>query len=498
MVRFRTLTGRFGTLYAFILLVVAGVCAVVWLQLIQIRADSARVMEETRELAVLVGVRTSLAAALDCRADPDCTGADELRRLRQIITPAVAALHGLDEYEGDPSRKEHQRAEERLLDALVANLVTLDLILRESEETLETQPFGSILDAAVHGVDVIHRETLDEAREADLDLAKRAGEMRIVMLVTVLVAFLLLGAALLAVHLGVVRPLHVLRDGAERYGRGELGYRIRVHNHDELADLAEALNGMAASLADAQEHLEERVRTRTQEFLRAARLADLGVLASGVAHEVNTPLASILSCAEGLQRRLRDGQLPDGLLEDYSETITSEVNRARAITTRMLALVRQESSSLAEVSLQLILDQARSALGYKADHLRVKLHVENLEQDVQVHVDGGEVVQILVNLLSNALDASPRGGEVKLRVKLNNGWFCLVVEDDGPGIPTEDLEHVLEPFFTTKAPDQGTGLGLALVNTLVESHMGNLSIENKAAGGVVFKVNLPVDWRVNA
>ena len=498
MLRFRTLTGRFGTLYAFILLVVAGVCTVVWLQLIQIRADSARVMEETRELEVLVRVRSSLDAAEDCRADPECTGADELKRLRQIIAPTVVALEELEGPDGDPSRREHQRAEERLLDDLIHNLGTLAAILTASDVAVESEPFGRILSAAAHGVDVIHRETLNEAREADLDLAKRAGEMRIVMLVTVLVAFLLLGAALLAVHIGVVRPLHVLRDGAERYGRGELGYRIRVHNHDELSDLAEALNGMAASLADAQEHLEERVRTRTREFIRAARLADLGVLASGVAHEVNTPLASILSCAEGLKRRLQEGNLDPELLEDYSETITGEVNRARGITTRMLALVRQEHSHLAKVSLQLILDQARSALGYKADHKRVTLTVEDLEQDVQIHVDGGEVVQILVNLLSNALDASPPGEEVRLRVELGAGSFCLVVEDNGPGIPEEDLERVLEPFFTTKAPDEGTGLGLALVNTLVESHMGKLSIENRPHGGARFKVTLPTDWGVPA
>ena len=495
--RFRTLTARFGTLYAFILLIVAGVCAVVWVQLIQIRADSARVMEETRELEVLVRVRTGLAGAQECRADPECTGEDELRRLRQLVAPTLVALQGLDEHDDDPSLAEHQAAEGRLLKDLVENISSLALILDESEGQLDANPFGELLNAAAHGVDVIHRETLDEAREADLDLEKRADNMRLVMLVTVLAALGLLGAALMAVHIGVVRPLHVLREGAERYGRGELGHRIRVHNHDELDALAVALNGMASSLSDAQEHLEERVRSRTREFIRAARLADLGVLASGVAHEVNTPLASIASCAEGLQRRLRADELPPELLADYTETIIREVYRARAITTRMLALVRQERGEMNEVSLQIILDQSRSALGYKAEHKRVRLTVPKLDEDVTLHADGGELVQILVNLLANAIDASPQGGEVVLRASYDSCWVHLTVEDDGPGIPEEDMERILEPFFTTKAPDEGTGLGLALVNNLVESHMGQLTVDNKPGGGARFKVSVPDDWRVS-
>jgi signal transduction histidine kinase len=493
---FRTLTARFGTLYAFILLIVAGVCAVVWGQLIEIRADSSRVMEETRELEVLGLVRAGLAAAQECRDDPKCTGEEEVKRLRQLIAPTMIELKGLGDHEGDPSSKEHQATEGDLLRDLVKNISRLGEILTTNEGQLAANSFSEILDAAAHAVDVIHRETLDEARQADLDLEKRAGNMQLVMLVTAIGALALLGAALMAVHISVVRPLHVLREGAERYGRGELGHRIRVRNRDELSALAQALNGMAASISDAQEHLEERVRKRTSEFIRAARLADLGILASGVAHEVNTPLASIAACAEGLERRLNSGDLSPSLLEDYAETIAREVYRARAITTRMLALVRQERGTMDQVSLQIILDQARSALGYKAEHEHVKLAVSKLQEDILLHADGGELVQILVNLLSNAIDASPRGGEVILRATYDSRSIHLTVEDQGPGIPVKHMERILEPFFTTKAPDVGTGLGLALVNNLVESHMGKLSVGNSPEGGARFKVSLPRDWRI--
>ncbi len=498
MPHFRTLTGRFGTLYAFILLVVTGVCAVVWVQSLQIRSDSARVMEETRELQVLVRVRASLNAALECLEDKTCTGKEGRARLERIIQPTARELERMRGGDHDPSLLDHQAAEESLLVDVIESLRSLEAILSEGEDDLDEEPFASILASAAHGVEVMAHETLDEAKDADLDLQVRTTSVRTVMLVTVIVALLLLSAALMAVHIAVVSPLKVLRDGAEKYAKGRLEHRIRLRNRDELGDLAHTLNGMARNLFDVREHLEDRVRTRTREFIRAARLVDLGILASGVAHEVNTPLASIASCAEGLQRRIKSEDLSPELLEDYIGTIVREVYRARSITSRMLALVRQEGRSLADVSLQLILDQGHSALGHKADTAKVQLEFVPPKRDLSIHVESGELVQILVNLLANAIDVSPPGGVVSLRVEEAPGLFSLVVEDSGPGIPEENLDRILEPFFTTKGSDGGTGLGLALVNSLVSSHSGTISIENRDSGGARFKVTLPMDWRIDA
>jgi len=250
-------------------------------------------------------------------------------------------------------------------------------------------------------------------------------------------------------------------------------------------------------VAEAQDHLEERVRARTQEFLRAARLADLGLLASGIAHEINTPLASIASCAEGLQRRCRDGQPPKELLAEYTNTISQETLRARDITTRMLALVRQEPSTISRVSLGLVLDQAESALRHRAERRRVRLDREAPEQDAVLNVNPGELVQIVLNLLANAVDASSPGGRVRLRAAVEGPTLVLDIVDEGAGIPEDDIDRIFEPFYTTKRPGEGTGLGLALVSTLVESRLGRISVRSQPGRGSTFRVTLPTDWSVN-
>ena len=171
-----------------------------------------------------------------------------------------------------------------------------------------------------------------------------------------------------------------------------------------------------------------------------------------------------------------------------------EVYRARGISTRMLSLVRQEPSELARVSLRLVLEQAESALRYRAEQRKVRLDYVPPEQDIELHVNAGELVQIVVNLLANALDASPPGAAVSLRAQVEGDQIVVTVRDQGSGIPEEHMDSIFEPFFTTKPPGEGTGLGLALVNTMVESHRGHVEVESEVGLGSQFQVRLPIDW----
>jgi two-component system NtrC family sensor kinase len=492
----RTLTRRFGLLYAIVILIALGVSSVVFVQLRQIRTDSKRVMEETREQEVTNRLTVKISSSQALLVSSNEVPAN-LAPVRYLLREALSEMDSLGEHPGDPSREEHQEAEARLGDRMRSDLQRA-LELCAAPRTAEAEKeLRSRLASAKHYAEVLSSHARDEASEANGDLVRRSRAARSEMLVVLVAASILLGLALTLVHRSVVRPLERLRAGAERFGNGDLAHRIHVHGSDELVDLASSFHAMADRVAEAQDHLEERVRARTHEFLRAARLADLGLLASGIAHEINTPLASIASCAEGLQRRCRDGQPPKELLAEYTDTIRQETLRARDITTRMLALVRQEPSTISKVSLGLVLDQAESALRHRAERRRVRLDREAPEQDAVLNVNAGELVQIILNLLANAVDASSPGGRVRLRAAVEGRMLVLEVVDEGPGIPEEDVDRIFEPFYTTKRPGEGTGLGLALVSTLVESRLGRISVRSQPGRGSTFRVTIPTDWSAN-
>ncbi len=251
---------------------------------------------------------------------------------------------------------------------------------------------------------------------------------------------------------------------------------------------------MADRIADTQSELEARVASRTREFIRAARLADLGVLAAGVAHEINNPLASIASCAEGLERRLAKGELDGADQHDYLRTISAEAYRAREITTRLLALARQEPSETADVDLGLVLHQVEAAVSRLLERRKLRLRSEFPPQ-ASVRGSAGELIQILVNLILNAKDASPDGATIDVRCRVEAKWIVFEVEDRGHGIEAQDIDRIFDPFYTTKRPGEGTGLGLPLVAALVEARGGFIGVDSRPGEGSLFSVRLPRRWR---
>ncbi len=494
MFHFRTLTQRFGALYALVVALLLGVSVVVTLHMQNIRIDSERLIEEARELTIAARLITEIDLLSALLQQPVGLDLAELERGRALLGATRLQLLQLEGPEQDPSREEHGRAEARISERLAEDLESADRMLDQAASTTTMARARELLAAAKHYAQVLQAEARREALESNSDLQARARQTRLILILTWIAAILLLGVGLRLIHKGVVRPLRELADGAERFGQGERTHRIQISDTDELGDLATSFNAMADRLESSQENLEQRVRQRTREFLRAARLADLGILASGIAHEINTPLASIASSAEGLQRRAQQGTLQPELLEEYSRVISDETYRAREITTRMLALVRQEPTEIATVPLRIIVEQAVGALRHRAEQRSIQLEAAPVPDDLHVVVNAGELVQILVNLLANAIDASPAGALVELRLRHRESGLQIEVADRGCGIPEEDLEHVFEPFFTTKGPGEGTGLGLALVATMVGFRGGRISVHSDVGEGTVFTVVLPTDW----
>ena len=497
--RFRTLTGRFGLLYAIVLALLISVGGLITVHLKRIGVDSQRLIEEAREQTVAAQLLSEIDALVALLEQPTQIDPAEYDRGRRLLTSTHTELIALEAPpEGDPSRLEHQLAEETLFVDLEHELNAVVLLLAPDLPDLDVTEAKAHLGEAHRLCNALMNKAREEALEANHDLQARVKSSGRTLFATWGLMGLILALAMSLVHYGVVKPIQRLRASTERFGKGDREHRVEIESTDELGDLARSFNSMAERLAQSQDDLEDRVRKRTAEFLRAARLADLGVLASGIAHEINTPLASIATSAEGLQRRINGNGVTPELLKEYTRIIADEAYRARDITTRMLALVRQEPSEVGPVSLNLVLEQAGNALRHKADKRGIQLVPQSLPGDAQARANAGELVQIFINLIGNAIDASPAKGTVHYAAEVENNELLFSVTDHGCGIPKEQLDFIFEPFFTTKSPGMGTGLGLALVATLVESHGGTITVQSEPDVATTFVVRLPLDWSVRA
>ena len=497
MARSTTLGRRFGAYYLLLVALLSIVCVVVVLNLGRMLRDAERLLEETREhsLATEVLVRIRVLDSLVGVDPPRELLPSEIENAQVLLLEVQRAIERLGARRNDPSRAAHQAKEERLVGRVVADLGGLSDMLGSADP--EEAEIDAILEHTRAFAATLDAETRREGQRADEDLVAHAATTRGVMIATVVAVTVALCVGFLHVLRTVVGPLGIVRAGADRFGAGDLGHRISVSNRDEIGDLARSFNQMADRVADTRSGLEEQVATRTREFIRAARLADLGVLAAGVAHEINNPLASIASCAEGLERRLARGEVHRPELEDYLGTISSEAYRAREITSRLLALARQEQGQMNDVDLALVMRQVETAVSGLLEARRIRL-CSSFPLQTMLRGNAGDLIQILVNLVLNARDASAPGSAIHVRCRVEEDWILFEVEDRGHGIAPGDLERIFDPFYTTKRPGEGTGLGLALVAALVEVRGGRIGVVSRPGEGSLFTVSFPRRWRESA
>ena len=293
-----------------------------------------------------------------------------------------------------------------------------------------------------------------------------------------------------ALYSSVAGPVRRMQRGVEVLAGGALEQRLpegRAAGDAELAALAQSINRMAAQLEDMQRGLENKVRTQAGELARAERLASVGFLAAGVAHEINNPLAIIATEAQ-LAERGSDEEKKQAL-----KIISEEAFRCKAITTRLLETARGGG-----VKVVLTLRSEAQAAVALASRLE-QAHGRNLRlegaSEAQVLCDAGPLRQVILNLVVNALEATPAGGEVVVRVDAKDGKAQLAVRDNGGGIALDDLPKIFEPFFTTKQTPAtpGLGLGLSIAQAIVAGQGGRLLAASGGVGqGATFIVELPL------
>jgi PAS domain S-box-containing protein len=227
-------------------------------------------------------------------------------------------------------------------------------------------------------------------------------------------------------------------------------------------------------------------RNWERRIAHSDKLASVGQLAAGVAHEINTPLANVMLVAESLRRRSTNPEVIARL-----DTLTDQVELAARIVRSLLVFSRREEPKAAELDLVAV---AREAVRFLQGKQSADVEITEVYagEPVPVTGDRGQLVQVVTNLLNNAYDAQEGRGSIRVVVRRDADRALLEIRDGGPGIPPEVLQHLFEPFFTTKAEGRGTGLGLAVCLGIVQAHHGTISARNAPGGGAVFRVSLPL------
>ena len=318
-----------------------------------------------------------------------------------------------------------------------------------------------------------------------------------VVVAALLFSFLLASALLFR---AVGRPLARLLEAARRLERAA---ELPMLGPPEdagggLSRAAIAFERTAAALEEERARLRQKIAeleranlelaSARQKLLRSERLAAVGLLAAGVAHEIGNPLGAITGYAELARERLAAGSTAQA--KDFLSRIASDARRIDAIVRDLLDLSRPERVELAAVAVPPVVFEALATARAQERFGGVAVEVDLSEDLPLVRADARRLSQVLLNVLLNAADAMGGRGRIRVLARAARGEVELTVADEGPGIPAEDLPRIFDPFFTTKSPGQGTGLGLSVCHALMEAFGGSISAEAGEPRGAVFRLML--------
>lgn len=299
-------------------------------------------------------------------------------------------------------------------------------------------------------------------------------------------------------------PVSALVQQARRIGAGDFSQRSTHRSRDELGELGDALDAMAESLQAARRQIDEEIQARiqaTEQLHHADRLAAVGTLAAGLAHELGTPLHVVQGRAKLALRRSQDEAVRRDL-----EIVVEECHRMIQIVRELLTFARR-SPSIERVrqNVRDIVARAMSLIEPLVRTRGMELTILSSDEDRWISAGRDKIEQVLTNLLINAVHAMSKGGTVSVRWDGDRTdppanadgapgaerWVCISVDDDGTGIPSEIMERILDPFFTTKDVGQGVGLGLSIAHGILRDHGGRLRVRNRSPRGASFELWLP-------
>ena len=330
-------------------------------------------------------------------------------------------------------------------------------------------------------------------------------------------AFVVLAAILvsLLVQRTVYEPLADLEGGAARLASGDLDHPIPVRSHDELGQLAESFNSMMHALRNSRVELEqwghtleEKVEAATRELhlaqaeaARGEKLASVGLLAAGIAHELNNPLTGVLTFSTLVRKEMPEGS-PEA--EDL-DLVIQETRRCASIIRRLLDFAREKAPEKNFADLNRLIDRTVGLVSEPARAADIEISLDLDETLPPVWMDESLVEQVVMNMLVNAQHAIEGAGSISVRTRKRDRYQRgsasaeptdmaeICIRDSGCGIPPENLQKIFDPFFTTKGVGKGTGLGLSVSHGTIEAHGGTIEVDSKVGVGTEFRVYLPLE-----
>lgn len=285
----------------------------------------------------------------------------------------------------------------------------------------------------------------------------------------------------------VAKPLDSLSERFRNIASGEeaLAGSPKAERSDEIGELTSSFNLLAQHLLEAEEKLHQTAELEKQ-LMHTEKLAALGQLSAGVAHEINNPLGGIKLCFNNLFSTTMDAKTR----EEHVMVVNDGLDRIQTIVRQLLDYAKNAPLAVQPVSLNEIVEKVLRLADYTLENRGIKLETDFDTTLPRTAIDANKIEQVLLNLIINAVQAIEGEGTIRVRTFLD-GQNCMVsIADSGPGIPSEVIEHIFDPFFTTKEVGEGTGLGLTVSKAIVEQHGGVLSVETSSAGTTFF-VRLP-------
>lgn len=310
---------------------------------------------------------------------------------------------------------------------------------------------------------------------------------------------LLLGLGSFILSRIVVIPINRLLGATEKITDGQYGQPLTTSGTAELSQLAKAFNKMATALNNKDIKVAEQLAALTrmnndlrlarEETLRTEKMASIGLLAAGMAHEIGTPLASIMGYAE-----LVVGEQPENLaIQDYAHRISQDSLRIDRIVRGLLDFSRPRTGSGESTDINSVINYTVELLTQQGVFKYLHLNIDVVDNGLLfARCDQYQLQQVLINILLNSRDATPDKGSITLKAKQEESYIRMEIIDNGSGITEDDMKHIFDPFFTTKPPGKGTGLGLAISARIIEGFGGHIKVFSEVGKGSNFTLWLPL------
>jgi signal transduction histidine kinase len=317
-------------------------------------------------------------------------------------------------------------------------------------------------------------------------------KMSINLLLIALVLILVFGTIInIKLATSIATPIRTLEKITKKIAQGDFSESIEVKGKDELASLEIAFNQMEERLKNALwslEHTIEKLREKQAQLVEAEKLASVGKLAAGIAHEINNPLTSVLTFSNLMLEQCP----PSDPRYEKLKLMARETNRARNIVRQLLNFGRETVIKPEKININQPVAEIADSLAAQDAFKGIELDVKLGDNLPEVNADPAQIGQVVMNILLNAIHAITPPGRIEVATRMNGNNVEIVFSDTGAGIPEEHIHKIFDPFFTTKDASKGTGLGLAVSYGIIKKHGGDIEVASSVGQGTKFKVRLPI------